>query len=167
MTIKEMRRRLGLTQEELSIKICIPEQIIRDWESGKEKPPKHVKDMIRQMVKMKESGVPDTCLRYHVCADIYLSPSMMDVMYERGTILRERDVTADVVESELKKYIGAFARVEAISAEKAGAPKYKPEEYYGVDIAGAMEACPELARKLENGEISSPDLRVGYKKMLK
>ena len=167
MAVKEMRTRLGLTQEELSLKIGIPEEIIREWELGKQEPPEHLIQLMEQLVRMKENGEPDSCLRYHVSADIYLSPSLMDVLYERGVILRERDVTADVVESELEKYIGAFAEVQSIRVDEIRTPGYRPEEYYGVDIAEAMAACPEMAQKLEKGEISALDLKAAYKKMMK
>ena len=94
------------------LKIGIPEEIIREWELGKQEPPEHLIQLMEQLVRMKENGEPDSCLRYHVSADIYLSPSLMDVLYERGVILRERDVTADVVESELEKYIPGFTTAE-------------------------------------------------------
>lgn len=51
MTIKEMREKLGLTQELFSQRYGIPRRTIQNWESGKRKPPAYVIEMLENAVK--------------------------------------------------------------------------------------------------------------------
>ncbi len=72
-------------------------------------------------------------VRFTVNAEIYLSPSMMDVLYERSIIIRERQVPVEVVEEQLRKYIGAFAEVESISVQPSDKTKPKRLESVGAE----------------------------------
>lgn len=164
MTIREMRERLGMTRERFSMEYEIPVRTIANWETGLRTPPTYLVKLLEQTVQMKEAGYPDPCHRYHVTADIYISPTMMDLLYERSIIKREHAVTDAVVEEELKKYIGAFAEVESIKVRGTKRPKYWPDEYEGVDIQDAMDGCPELVRQFEHGEIGIKDLKAAYKR---
>lgn len=51
MTVKEMREKLGLTQEAFSRRYNIPKRTIENWESGKSKPPIYVMEMLEKSVQ--------------------------------------------------------------------------------------------------------------------
>ena len=50
--IRAARKRLGLTQKELSEKLEIPKRTIEDWEGGRRNPPEWVKRLVLE--KMRE-----------------------------------------------------------------------------------------------------------------
>ena len=166
MTIREMRERLGMTRERFSREYEIPVRTIANWETGLRTPPPYLVKLLEHTIRLREAGSPDPCLRYHITADIYISPTMMDLLYERSVIKKEGEVTDAVVESELKKYIGAFAEVESIKAHGTRRPKYWPDEYEGVDLREAMDGCPELMPRFESGEIGIKDIKAAYKRKL-
>ena len=64
------------------------------------------------MIRMKESGEADICHGYHVSADIYLPPMTLNV-------------DADTVESELRNFLGAYAKVASIKVDETGREKAK------------------------------------------
>ena len=47
--MRVLRERLGLTQQELARRIDVPEESIRDWEQGKQRPPRSVAKYLKQM----------------------------------------------------------------------------------------------------------------------
>ena len=51
MTIKEMREKLGLTQELFANRYNIPKRTIENWESGKRNPPAYVLEMLENAVR--------------------------------------------------------------------------------------------------------------------
>lgn len=51
MTIKEMRMKLGMTQEMFSARYNIPKRTIENWESGKRTPPSYVLEMLENAIK--------------------------------------------------------------------------------------------------------------------
>ncbi len=51
MTVKEMRQKLGITQEMFAQRYNIPKRTIENWESGKSKPPAYVLEMLENAVK--------------------------------------------------------------------------------------------------------------------
>lgn len=57
MTIKEMRKKLDMTQEMFAKLYNIPRRTIENWESGKSKPPVYVMEMLEKAV---ERTVPRT-----------------------------------------------------------------------------------------------------------
>jgi len=166
MTIKEMRERLGMSREMFSREYEIPVRTLANWETGLRTPPPYLVKLLEHTILLREAGSPDPCYRYHVTADIYLSPSMMDVLYERSIISKEREVTDAVVESELRKYIGAFAEIDSIKVRGIRRPKHWPDEYDEVDLQEAMDGCPELMSQFERSEIDQKDINAAYKKKL-
>lgn len=46
MTIKEARKKAGLTQAQMSELLEIPKRTIGDWETGKRKPPAYVERLV-------------------------------------------------------------------------------------------------------------------------
>ena len=51
MTIKEIRKRTGLSQARFGEKYNIPKRTIEDWESEKRTPPKYVAALLERAVK--------------------------------------------------------------------------------------------------------------------
>ena len=51
MTVKEMREKLGLTQEMFAMRYNIPKRTIQNWESGKRNPPPYVLEMLENAIK--------------------------------------------------------------------------------------------------------------------
>lgn len=86
-------------------------------------------------------------VRFAVKVEIYLSPSMMDVLYERSVIIRERQVPVEVVEEQLRKYIGAFAEVESISVQPSDKTKPKRVEPVGSE----RKTRDEIVIRIEHG----------------
>ena len=136
MTFTEMMTRLGMTWKELSERIHVSEYDIKAWVAGEKEPPEYVTELIEKMIQMKESGEADICHRYHVSADIYLPPMTLDV--DTGT-----------VESELRNFLGAYAKVASIKVDETGREK-----------ADALEKAAEpleLSKKLERKRPGFPD----------
>ena len=127
MTFTEMRKRLGMTWKELSERIHVSENDIKVWEAGEKEPPEYVTELIEKMIRMKESGEADICHGYHVSADIYLPPMTLNV-------------DADTVESELRNFLGAYAKVASIKVDETGREKAKALE--------KAEEPLELSKKL-------------------
>ena len=50
MEIKEARQLAGLTQVELSERLCIPLRTIKSWEAGERKPPEWCKQLIIEKI---------------------------------------------------------------------------------------------------------------------
>lgn len=50
MTIKELRKKSGLSQAKFSDRYGIPKRTIEDWEAGKRTPPQYVVDMLTYIV---------------------------------------------------------------------------------------------------------------------
>ena len=51
MTVKEMREKLGLTQELFAMRYNIPKRTIENWETGKRTPPPYVLEMLENAIK--------------------------------------------------------------------------------------------------------------------
>ena len=52
---KAARKRLGMTQQELSERLEIPKRTIEDWEGGRRNPPEWVKKLLlEKMESMKQ-----------------------------------------------------------------------------------------------------------------
>ena len=51
MSVKEMRMKLGMTQEMFSHRYNIPKRTIENWESGKRTPPAYVLEMLEDAVR--------------------------------------------------------------------------------------------------------------------
>lgn len=51
-TVKEIRKKTGLTQEAFSKKYGIPKRTIENWEGGKSNPPDYVLKMLARIVDM-------------------------------------------------------------------------------------------------------------------
>ena len=51
MTVKEMRMKLGMTQDIFSQRYNIPKRTIENWESGKRTPPAYVLEMLENAVR--------------------------------------------------------------------------------------------------------------------
>ena len=51
MTIKEIRKRTGLSQAKFGEKYNIPKRTIEDWESEKRTPPEYVTALLERAVK--------------------------------------------------------------------------------------------------------------------
>jgi DNA-binding transcriptional regulator YiaG len=47
---KAARKRLGMTQQELSEKLEIPKRTIEDWEGGRRNPPEWVKKLVLEKI---------------------------------------------------------------------------------------------------------------------
>ena len=93
-------------------------------------------ELIEKMIRMKESGEADICHGYHVSADIYLPPMTLNV-------------DADTVESELRNFLGAYAKVASIKVDETGREKAKALE--------KAEEPLELSKKLERKRPCFPD----------
>jgi putative transcriptional regulator len=61
---RRVRKRLGLTQEEFSIRIEVPINTIRNWEQGKRSPTRAAKALLRVLDKSPELLNPDNYLKY-------------------------------------------------------------------------------------------------------
>ena len=48
---KAARKRLGLTQQELSERLEIPKRTIEDWEGGRRNPPEWVKKLVLEKME--------------------------------------------------------------------------------------------------------------------
>ncbi len=51
MTVKEMREKLGLTQQTFADRYNIPKRTIENWESGKRKAPPYVMELLQNAVE--------------------------------------------------------------------------------------------------------------------
>lgn len=51
MDIREMRTRLGITQNEFAARYSIPFRTVQNWETGLRKPPEYVVDLLEQRTK--------------------------------------------------------------------------------------------------------------------
>ena len=51
MSIRELRRQLGDTQNEFSERYGIPFRTVQNWETGVRKPPKYIIDLLEQRIK--------------------------------------------------------------------------------------------------------------------
>lgn len=60
MTIKEMREKTGLSQNQFAVMVGIPVANIQYWEQGKRKPPEYVVNLLEFFLKKKHYfiGVP-------------------------------------------------------------------------------------------------------------
>lgn len=57
MTIKEARKKAGLTQAQMSELLEIPKRTIGDWETGTRKPPAYVEKLvIRELERISEEN---------------------------------------------------------------------------------------------------------------
>lgn len=57
MTIKEARKKAGLTQAKMSDLLEIPKRTIGDWETGTRKPPAYVEKLIiRELERIAEAN---------------------------------------------------------------------------------------------------------------
>lgn len=57
MTIKEARKKAGLTQAQMSELLEIPKRTIGDWETGTRKPPAYVEKLvIRELERIAEGN---------------------------------------------------------------------------------------------------------------
>lgn len=57
MTIKEARKKAGLTQAQMSELLEIPKRTIGDWETGTRKPPIYVEKLIiRELERIAEEN---------------------------------------------------------------------------------------------------------------
>jgi putative transcriptional regulator len=54
---RRVRKRLGLTQEEFSVRIEVPVNTIRNWEQGKRSPTGAAKALLRVLDKAPESAL--------------------------------------------------------------------------------------------------------------
>ena len=63
MTIKEMRERAEMTQQEFSNFFKIPKRSIEDWEAGRRKCPEYVNELIKYKL-IKESIIMNNKINY-------------------------------------------------------------------------------------------------------
>lgn len=81
MTVKEMREKLGITQEIFAQRYNIPKRTIENWESGKRTPPAYVLEMLQKAV---EHHVPLTN------EEIMSQPlTVVDLKYMCDSLIRE------------------------------------------------------------------------------
>lgn len=54
MSIKNARKKAGITQKQMSEILKIPRRTIEDWEAGKRTPPVYVKALVIEKLKLIE-----------------------------------------------------------------------------------------------------------------
>lgn len=54
MFIKELRNRLGLTQNEFAERFGIPVRTVQQWEQGRQEPPSYVVELIKKTILLEE-----------------------------------------------------------------------------------------------------------------
>lgn len=54
MTIKELRKKSGLTQKEFAEKYHIPRRTIEDWEREIRTPPPYIPELIEKIMKLEK-----------------------------------------------------------------------------------------------------------------
>lgn len=59
MEIKELRKKLGITQVKLSSLTNIPLDTIRSWEQGRRNPPSYVSEYVREIIEKYKQEMED------------------------------------------------------------------------------------------------------------
>lgn len=59
-SIKEIRRKLGLTQAALALKMGVSEPTIRNWECGRNAPPKAARQVLMQLARTQPASISQT-----------------------------------------------------------------------------------------------------------
>ena len=83
MTIKELRKITGLSQEMFSMKYGIPRRTLEDWESGKRTPPDYVKDMLKLIITRLEG-------------DSYIMETSRETEHDQCVGLTEYDINIGI-----------------------------------------------------------------------
>ena len=82
MTIKEMREKLGMTQEAFAKEYNIPKRTIENWEYGKRNPPQYVLDMLQKAVDHHISRTPEEVMSLPITvSDLKM---MCDILIKEG-----------------------------------------------------------------------------------